>query len=97
MPKSYHTACSHVFDRVLKCSAAHWPLSTRAPSTVGSFPPCMRLAVPEGAYKSPWCAAVHPSLRLTPSRNPNSGELCAARHCRPSTPTVDRPLQPTST
>jgi hypothetical protein len=45
----------HVFDRVL---------SACAPRTVGFYPPCP--SMPEGAYKCPWCATVHPSHRLTP-------------------------------
>jgi hypothetical protein len=55
-----------VFDRVLKRSAAHWLPSARPPRTVGSYPPRLCPAMPEGAYKCPWCVAVHSSLRLTP-------------------------------
>jgi hypothetical protein len=55
----------HVFDRVLKRSAAHWLSSARAPHTVGPCPPRLRPAMPEGAYKYPECATVCPSLRFT--------------------------------
>jgi hypothetical protein len=56
----------HVFDRVLKHSVAHWLPSARAPCTRSSCPPCLRPAMPEGAYKYLGCATVCSSLRLTP-------------------------------
>jgi hypothetical protein len=56
----------HVFDRVLKRSAAHWLPSARVPRTVGSCPPRLRPAMPEGAYKYLGCTTVCSSLCLTP-------------------------------
>jgi hypothetical protein len=55
----------HVFDCVLKRSAAHWLPSACALRMVGSCPPRLHPAMPEGAYKYLGCAMVCSSLRLT--------------------------------
>jgi hypothetical protein len=85
-----------VFDRVLKRSAAHWLPSTRVPRTVGSCPPRLRPAMPEGAYKCPWCTVIHSSLRLTPrAKTPtptNSAPPAIIAQARPSWPA--HPINP---
>ena len=83
-----------MFDRVLKCSAAHWPLSARA-AHGRLLPQRLRPAVPEGAYKFSLVRSSSPlTLPHSPSRNPNSGELCATRHCRPKLTVVAKASLP---
>jgi hypothetical protein len=88
----------HVFDRVLKRSASHWLPSARAPRMVGSCPPHLHPAMPEGAYKCPWCAAVHSSLRLTPrAETPtpaSSPPPAITARARPPWPTLPVDPQP---
>jgi hypothetical protein len=92
--ESDHSMCRHVFDRVLQCSAAHWPLSERAAR--GRLLPractqsCPRVPINPSAVRG------SSSLTLPhfPEQNPNSGELRAARHCRPKLAAVARPSQP---
>jgi hypothetical protein len=87
-----------VFDRVLKRSAAQWLPSAHTPHTVGSCPPCLRPAMPEGTYKCPWCAAVHRSLLLTPraeTPTPVSSALPAiTARARPPWPALPVDPQP---
>jgi hypothetical protein len=64
----------------------------RALCLVGSYPPRLRPAMPEGTYKCPWCAAVHPSLRLTPrAETPtpaSSAPLTITARARPPWPAL---------
>jgi hypothetical protein len=97
MIENNHTEYRHVFDPVLQCSAAHWPLSARAPHAIGSTV-CMRPAVPESAYKSlPKCVAVHSTPCLTsPSKTPTPASstplAIAARNSPPWPAHPDHPI-----
>jgi hypothetical protein len=84
----------HVFDRVLKHSAAHWLPSARA--THGRLlSPRLRPAMPEGAYKYPGCATVCPSLRLTPrARTPTPASSPLPAITARASATVASSLQP---
>jgi hypothetical protein len=66
-----------------------------APRPVGSCPPRLRLAMPEGAYKFSWCVAVHPSLRLTPrAETPTSASSPPAITARARPPWPALPVDP---
>jgi hypothetical protein len=82
----------HVFDRVLKRSVTQWLPSARVPRTVGSYPPRLRPAMPEGAYKYLECATVCYSHRLTPRAK--KLQLRRALHRPSSLPKHDHRGQP---
>jgi hypothetical protein len=100
MLENVHIEYRNVFDPVLQCSAAHWPLSTRAPHAVDSTPG-MRPAMPRSTYKTlPRCMAVHSSPCLTSlskTTTPTSSALptIAARNSPswPGHPTIPSPNQ----